>query len=70
MVSAIGTQLRDLMNSELFRWRLTVLYVVFIVITYTEYSSSKSKDQPNKVANSARGQLNRKNKYFPVRVRA
>ena len=26
---------------------------------------SKSKDQPGKVANPARGQLNRKNEYFP-----
>ena len=27
---------------------------------------SKSKDQPGKVANPARGQLNRENEYFPV----
>ena len=34
-------------------------------------TNSKSMDQPgNKVANSARGQLNRENKYFPVPVRA
>ena len=38
---------------------------VFIVITY-----SKSMDQPDKVANPARGQLNSENGYFPVRVRA
>ena len=31
---------------------------------------SKSMDQPGKVASPARGQLNRENKYFPVRVRA
>ena len=31
-----------------------------MVITY-----SKSMDQPGKVANPARGQLNRKNEYFP-----
>ena len=30
----------------------------------------KSMDQPGKVANPARGQLNRENEYFPVRVRA
>ena len=36
-----------------------------MVITY-----SKSKDQPGKVANPARGQLNRENDYFPVPVRA
>ena len=33
-------------------------------------TSSKSMDQPGKVANTARGQLNRENQYFPVRVRA
>ena len=27
-------------------------------------------DQPGKVASPARGQLNRENEYFPVRVRA
>ena len=32
--------------------------------------SLKSMDQPGKVANPARGQLNRENEYFPVRVRA
>ena len=36
-----------------------------MVITY-----NKSKDQPGKVANPARGQLNRENEYFPVPVRA
>ena len=38
---------------------------VCIVITY-----SKGKDQPGKVANPARGQLNRENEYFFVPVRA
>ena len=33
-------------------------------------TNSKSKDQPDKVASPARGQLNRKDEYFPVRVRA
>ena len=28
------------------------------------------KDQPGRVANPARGQLNRENEYFPVPVRA
>ena len=31
---------------------------------------SKSMDQPGNVASPARGQLNRKNEYFSVRVRA
>ena len=38
---------------------------VCMIITY-----SKSKDQPGKVANPARGPLNRNNEYFPVPVRA
>ena len=31
---------------------------------------SKGKDQPGKVANPARGQLNRENYYFPAPIRA
>ena len=31
---------------------------------------SKGMDQPGKVANPARGQLNKENEYIPVRVRA
>ena len=34
------------------------------------HSFSKNMDQPGKVVNPARGQLNRENEYFPVRVRA
>ena len=34
------------------------------------HTHSKSMDQPGKVANPARGQLNRENEYFPVRVRS
>ena len=34
------------------------------------HTHSKIKDQPGKVASPARGQLNRENQYFPVRVRA
>ena len=37
-----------------------------MVIAYNQ----KSMDQPGKVADPARGQLNRENKYFPVPVRA
>ena len=33
------------------------------------HTYSKIMDQPGKVANPARGQLNRKNRYFPVPVR-
>ena len=32
------------------------------------HTYSKSVDQPGKVANPARGQLNRENEYCPVRV--
>ena len=35
-----------------------------------DHTCSKNMDQPGKVANPARGQLNRENEYFPVRVRA
>ena len=38
---------------------------VCMVITY-----SKGEDQPSKVANPARGQLNMENVSFPVPVRA
>ena len=34
------------------------------------HTYSKSMDQPGKVANLARGQMNREDEYFPVRVRA
>ena len=34
------------------------------------HTYSKSTDQPGKVANPARGKLNRENEYFPVPVRA
>ena len=34
------------------------------------HTYSKSIDQPGKVANPARSQLNNKNEYFPVRVRS
>ena len=40
--------------------------MVCMVITY----SKKSMDQPGKVANPARGQLNGENEYSPVPVRA
>ena len=40
-----------------------MLYV-YMIITY-----SKSMDQPGKVADPARGQLNRENEYFPPRSR-
>ena len=33
------------------------------------HTYSKSMDQPGKVTSPARGQLDRKNEYFPVRVR-
>ena len=38
---------------------------VYMLITF-----SKSKDQPDKVASPARGQLNRENEYLSLLVRA
>ena len=40
--------------------------VCMYVITY----SNRRKDQPGKIINPARGQLDRKNETFPVPVRA
>ena len=40
----------------------TYVYVCMVV------TNSKSKNQPGKVANPARGQLKRENEYFPVPV--
>ena len=34
------------------------------------HTYSKSMDQPGKVANPARGQLNKEHDFFPARVRA
>ena len=34
------------------------------------FMARRFEDQPGKVANPARGQLNRENEYFSVRVRA
>ena len=45
--------------------QIDVQYIILYGHTY-----SKSKDQPDKVANAARGQLDRENEYFPVHVRA
>ena len=45
-------------------------YAVHFVCMHEWLSHSKGKDQPGKVANPARGQMNRENEYFPVPVRA
>ena len=42
----------------------------YVVLCMYGHTYSKSMDQPGKVANLARGQLNRETEYFPVRVRA
>ena len=59
---------------EVYKLEILVI-VVMSLLQYTVYGDyghtySKSMDQPGKVASPARGQLNRKNEYFPVRVRA
>ena len=45
------------------------MYLCMYVCMYG-HTYSKSMDHLGKVANSARGQLNRENEYFAVRVRA
>ena len=52
--------------------------LIFASLSHTHYwyevgmlkvpAVSKRMDPPGKVASPARGQLNRKNKYFPVRI--
>ena len=44
--------------------------IIYVCRYNHTYINSKSMDQPGKVANHARGQLNRENEYFPVGVRA
>ena len=43
---------------------------VFMYVCMYGHTYSKSMDKPGRVANPARGQLNRENEYFPVPVRA
>ena len=61
-----------------------LLYIIIIMLVYSKFAlllvadqfstyghtliSKSSMDQPCKVANPARGQLNREKQYFPVRV--
>ena len=55
---------RDFLSQK-YDYSIDGIMYVCMVITYR-----KSKDQPGKVANPARGQLNRGNEDFSVRVRA
>ena len=48
--------------------RITVVLYCMYVCMVTTYS--KVRDQPGKVANPSRGQLNTENEHFPVPVRA
>ena len=41
----------------------------YICMVTNGHTCSKSKDQPGKVANPARGQTNKENKHFPVHTR-
>ena len=53
------------------RSEVCILFVRMYVCMYVYgHTYSKSMDQPGKVASPTRGQLNRKNEYFPFRVRA
>ena len=49
-------------------WR--ELYTMLLKYLCMVITFGKGKDQPGKVANPARGQLNRKNDFLPVPVRA
>ena len=41
-----------------------------VIYVWSSHIARVNKGQPGKVANPARGQLNRENEYFPVPVRA
>ena len=43
---------------------------IYVYVCMYRHTYSKSMDQPDKVDSPARGQLNRENEHFPVRVRA
>ena len=43
---------------------------LLVCVCMYSHTYSKSMDRPGKIANPSRGQLNRKNEYFPVCVRA
>ena len=47
-----------------------VCVCMYMCVCMNRNTYCKSMDQPGKVANPARGQLNRKNDCSPVRVRA
>ena len=44
--------------------------LVYMCVCVYDHTYSKSMDQPGKVANPARGQLDRENEHFPVPIRA
>ncbi|CAN0464993.1 unnamed protein product, partial [Ascophyllum nodosum] len=48
----------------------SILLCICLYVCLYGHTYSKSKDQLGKVANPARGQLNRKNEYFPLLVRS
>ena len=63
MIYTINMARKRPRKGEYFAALATVCMYVCIGIAY-----SKSMDQPGKVANTARGQLNRRHGYFPVPV--
>ena len=71
-MSQLGQQA---LGKSVLEWRLFLIFQIFPPKVYvcayvSSHIYSKSVDQPGKVANPARGQLNRENAYFPVPVRA
>ena len=50
-------------------WQVTMDQFICASLSHP-HCYSKNMDQPGKVANPTRGQLNKENEYFPVRVRA
>ena len=58
--------------SRAYTWCSTLMKYITVCMYVCMYGHhiQQSMDQPGKVANPARGQLNRENEYSPVPVRA
>ena len=65
MVTHIARVSINRVSTRALVWMNTNVYMVIY-----DSHNNKSKDQPCKVFNPARGQLNRENDFFPVPVRA
>ena len=68
VLARVLQQFSAIRSITLYTVSMPCMYIMYVWSLYHTYS--KSEDRPGKVANPARGQLNRGNEYFPVPVRA